>query len=93
MVIYNSRIKKRNVCEMYLKRLKELREERGLTCKQVGEVLGKDGKKYRKIENGKKNLKISELIKLCDYYDVTPDYLLERDSTVKSETAENEEPG
>ena len=44
-------------------------------------------------ENGKKNLKISELIKLCDYYDVTPDYLLERDSTVKSETAENEEPG
>ena len=68
---------------MYLKRLKELREKNGLTCAQVGTVLGKDEKRYMKIENGETDLKIPELIKLCDLYGVTADDLLECDWPVK----------
>ena len=68
---------------MYLKRLKELREERGQTYEQVGEIIGKDAKKYMKIENGEIDLKIPELIKVWDLYGVTADYLMELERPVK----------
>ena len=64
--------------EQYSKRLRQLREERGLTFAQVAEVISRSPKSYEKIEACESKMKINELIDLCDFYGVSSDYLLDR---------------
>ena len=63
--------------EQYSKRLRQLREERGLTFAQVAEVIGRSPQSYEKLETCESSMKISELLVLCDFYGVSADDLLD----------------
>ena len=60
----------------YRERLREIREDRDLTQAQIGEVLNKSQQGYNHIEVGRAELKIEDLIKLCQYYNLSADYLI-----------------
>lgn len=59
-------------------RLKELRESKGLTQKEVAKVIGYTQLSYARYENGKREPDISTLCKLANYFNVTVDYLIGR---------------
>ena len=60
----------------YRARLRELREDRGLTQAEIGAVLEKSQQGYNHIEAGRAEWKIDDLVKLCQFYDVSADYLV-----------------
>ena len=65
---------------MYLPRLRDLREDRDMTQAQVASLLGIDQRVYSNYETGKREIPLRHLIVLADYYHVTLDYLLGRDT-------------
>ena len=60
----------------YRERMKQLREDHALTPEQAAEIIGRSKRSYNNIENGNAKLKIIELIRLCEYYQVSADYLI-----------------
>jgi len=60
----------------YRRRLRELREDRDYTQSQIGEILGKSQQGYNHIETGRAELKIDDLVKLCQFYDLSADYVI-----------------
>lgn len=60
----------------YAQKLKDLREERGLSQAEIAEILKTSQQYYGKYENGKRPLPIMHLITLCQYYNVSADWLL-----------------
>lgn len=60
----------------YRKRMRDLREDNDLTQKQVGSVINKSQQGYSHIEEGRAELKIDDLIKLCKFYNVSADYFI-----------------
>ncbi len=58
-------------------KLKELREDRDLTQKQIAEILDCKQNTYQQYESEKRQLPISALKKLCVFYGVSADYILE----------------
>lgn len=62
----------------YRQRMKDLREDHDLTQSQVGVVIQKSQQGYNHIETGRAELKIEDLIKLCDLYQVSADYFIGR---------------
>ena len=62
----------------YRVRLRNLREDNDLTQKQVGVIINKSQQGYSHIEDGRAELKIDDLIKLCDFYGVSADYFIGR---------------
>lgn len=62
----------------YRERMRSLREDRDLTQAQVARILHKSQQGYNHIETGRAELKIDDLIRLCDFYRVTADYLIGR---------------
>ena len=62
--------------EHYRTRIRNVREDRDLTQAEVGRVLNKSQQGYNHIEAGRAELKIDDLIKLCQYYDLSADYLI-----------------
>ena len=67
----------------YRTRIRAVREDRDLTQKQVGEVLQKSQQGYNHIEDGRAELKIDDLIRLCKYYNLSADYLIGLTDTEK----------
>lgn len=59
-------------------RLRQLRSIKGLTQKIVAQSLGISMMAYCHYENGDREPSIEMLIKLCDFYDVSSDYLIGR---------------
>ena len=59
-------------------RLKELRAIKGVTQKNMAELLGINERNYRHYEAGDVNPTIANILLLADYFDVTADYLLGR---------------
>jgi len=59
-------------------RIRDLREDRDLTQKQVAQMLGMSQTGYSKYETGENDIPTAVLIKLADYYQTTTDYLLGR---------------
>lgn len=59
-------------------RIRELREQNGLTQKNMAEILGCTPSHYQKIEYGKINIPTTTLAFLADYFNVSADYLLGR---------------
>lgn len=59
-------------------RLKLLRSEKGLTQREMAEMLKKTGRHYQDMESGKINVPGLTLIKLADFFDVSLDYLVGR---------------
>ncbi len=60
----------------YRKRMRALREDRDLTQREVGLVINKSQQGYSHIEDGRAELKIDDLIKLCKFYGVSADYFI-----------------
>ena len=60
----------------YRIRMRNLREDRDLTQKEVGSVINKSQQGYSHIEDGRAELKIEDLIKLCKFYGVSADYMI-----------------
>ena len=60
----------------YRIRLRNVREDRDLTQKEVGKVLNKSQQGYSHIEEGRAELKIDDLKKLCAFYNLSSDYLI-----------------
>ncbi len=56
--------------------MRNLREDRDLTQKEVGAIINKSQQGYSHIEDGRAELKIDDLIKLCRYYGVSADYFI-----------------
>ncbi len=56
--------------------MRTLREDRDLTQKEVGAIINKSQQGYSHIEDGRAELKIDDLIKLCRYYGVSADYFI-----------------
>lgn len=59
-------------------RLRELRLAKGLTQKQLAEHLGITQKAYCFYELGEREPSVSTIIKLCDFFDISADYLIGR---------------
>lgn len=64
---------------MYLKKLRDLREDHDLLQKDVADVLGISQTVYSRYERGYQNIPLEHLLKLADYYDVSLDYIFERE--------------
>ncbi len=63
---------------MYPEKLKYLRERKGLTITDVAnKVLNIDRSQYGHYENDYITIPIKHLIKLCNYYDVSLDYIFD----------------
>lgn len=60
----------------YMKRMRDLREDRDLTQQQVADLLGTSQTMYARYERGANELPIRHLLTLCRYYGVSADYLL-----------------
>lgn len=63
---------------MYGMRLRELREEKNLTQKQLAEKLQVDFRTVSFWENEKFEPNIDQINRICNYFSVTSDYLLGR---------------
>lgn len=63
---------------MYLKRLKELREDNDLKQINIATLLKMKQEQYWRYETGKRDIPLDCLIQLADFYNTSTDYLLER---------------
>ena len=63
---------------MAYRRIRDLREDRDLTQKQVAQYLGMSQTGYSKYETGENDIPTAVLLKLADLYQTTTDYLLGR---------------
>lgn len=68
---------------MYLRRLKDLREDHDYTQKYIASILHISQNSYSDIERGITNISIEFLIKLADLYNVSLDYIVERQTNAK----------
>ena len=60
----------------YVKRIRDLREDRDKTQQEIADVLGTSQTMYARYERGANELPIRHLIQLCRYYHVSADYIL-----------------
>jgi transcriptional regulator with XRE-family HTH domain len=74
---------------MFSKRLKELRNQKGIYQKELAEVLGVSRPTITQYEQGKRNPDTDMLNKIADYFEVSVDYLLGR-TNKKNEMAKLE---
>ena len=61
-------------------RINELREQRGVTQRQVADALGCSPVTFLRYESGEREPNITRLIQLADFFGVTIDYLVGRDT-------------
>lgn len=60
----------------YNERIRELRENIGKNQTEIAKILGTSQSYYSEYELGKRELPIKHLIKLCEYYKVSADWIL-----------------
>lgn len=60
----------------YRTRIRNIREDRDLTQAEVGKILQKSQQGYNHIEAGRSELKIEDLVTLCNFYNLSADYLI-----------------
>ncbi|MBO5912164.1 MAG: helix-turn-helix transcriptional regulator [Clostridia bacterium] len=63
---------------MHYFRIRELREDKDLTQKQMGEILSCSQRVYSNYERGDLDIPTEILIKLADFHNVSVDYILNR---------------
>ncbi|MBQ3151777.1 MAG: helix-turn-helix transcriptional regulator [Clostridia bacterium] len=74
-----------------MNRIRDLREDRDLRQTDVAQATGIDQKTLSNYETGKTNPDSYAIIKLCDFFDVSADYLIGRTDirSAKIEKIEN----
>ena len=60
------------------RRIRDLREDKDLTQKQIAQFLGMSQTGYSKYETGENDIPTTVLLKLADFYQTSVDYLLGR---------------
>ncbi len=63
---------------MLYRRIRDLREDKDLTQKQMGEILSCSQRVYSNYERGELDIPTEILVKLADFHEVSVDYLLNR---------------
>jgi len=71
-----------------MNRLTILREEKGLTKKELANLLGVKSQSIGQYERGERDLSTAKLIKFANFFGVTTDYLLGISSTRESASAD-----
>ena len=71
-----------------MNRLRDLREDRDLRQIDVSKATGIDQRTLSNYETGKTNPDSFAIIKFCDFYNVSADYLLGRESDTNTTTDE-----
>ena len=61
---------------MYLRRLRDLREDHDLSQEQIAELLGIQQTVYSRSERGAQTIPLQHLVTLAKYYTVSTDYML-----------------
>ncbi|MBQ3114796.1 MAG: helix-turn-helix transcriptional regulator [Clostridia bacterium] len=69
---------------MYFKRLYDLRIDNDLTQQQVADYLLCNRQVYARYERGLREIPVSMLIKLADFYKTSVDYILGRTNNPKT---------
>lgn len=65
------------------KRIRDLREDKDLTQKQIGQVLNMSQTGYNQYEIGKNDIPTKILIELAKFYNTSVDYLLDLTDEIK----------
>ena len=61
----------------YVKRIRDLREDHDMSQRQVAKILGTSQTMYARYERGANELPVRHLVTLCQFYNVSADYLLQ----------------
>jgi transcriptional regulator with XRE-family HTH domain len=62
---------------MYIyQRLRDLREDADKSQKEIAVVLNITAQQYQLYESGKREIKVNQIITLCEYYNISPEYIL-----------------
>ena len=56
--------------------IKELRLDKDLSQKQIAQIIGTTQQYYGQYELGKHQIPLDQLKKLCEFYNVSADYIL-----------------
>lgn len=57
-------------------RLKQIRKQNHLTQNQVAEAVGLSTRHYQKLENLQSDIKLSQIVKFCKFFNVSIAYFL-----------------
>lgn len=60
----------------YAQRIRDLREDKDMNQTQIAEILHTSQTVYSRYERGERPLPIECLIKLCKFYNTSPEYIL-----------------
>lgn len=71
-----------------MNRLREIRTSKGLTLRELGDILHITYTAISKVENSQRNLSDNDINMLCDYFKVSADYLLGRSDNPSPELVE-----
>ncbi len=63
----------------YVRIIRDLREDADKTQQEIADVLQTSQTMYARYERGANELPIHHLLKLCEYYNVSADYILGKD--------------
>lgn len=64
-------------------KIRDIREDKDLTQKQISKVLNCTQQTYSRYETGEITIDINNLIKLADFYNTSTDYLLGLTNEIK----------
>lgn len=70
---------------MLYRRIRDLREDKALTQREMGEILMYSQRIYSNYERGELDIPTEILIKLADFHNVSVDYILNRTDKKKFE--------
>lgn len=68
---------------MYIKRIKDLREDNDLKQINIAQLLNMKQPQYARYESGKRDFPIDTIIKLAEFYNTSTDYLLNITDEIK----------
>ena len=60
----------------YTQRLKEFRDKKEITQKEIAETIGIKQQQYQRYENGENMMPVNYLVEICKKYKVSADYIL-----------------
>ena len=60
----------------YVKIIRDLREDADKSQQEIADILHTSQTMYARYERGANEMPIHHLLKLCEYYDVSADYIL-----------------
>lgn len=62
--------------ELIMSRIRDLREDRDLTQREMAEILNMSQTGYSKYETGENDIPTAILIRMADFFETSVDYLL-----------------